>query len=125
MKMPLSSALLRTLLLVAVSVLAGCAASGRSLELVSGSAVIYPPEAQAKGIEGYAVVQYDVDADGRVINAAVVEAEPVGVFDAAALETVLSWRFRPARGSSQSEVIERVRSRVEFSLDAGAAYREY
>jgi protein TonB len=110
-------------LLLALIVLAGCAASGRSLELVSGSAVIYPPEAQAKGIEGYVVVQYDVDANGRVINAAVVAAEPAGVFDAAALETVSSWRFRPSRGSRQPEVIERVRSRVEFSLDAGTAYR--
>lgn len=121
--MPRPIALPGTLLLMALIVLAGCAASGRSLELVSGSAVIYPPEAQAKGIEGYVVVQYDVDAGGRVINATVVAAEPAGVFDAAALETVSSWRFRPARGTRQPEVIERVRSRVEFSLDAGAAYR--
>jgi TonB family protein len=121
--MPRLTALPAPLLFLVLLAVSGCASSGRSLELVSGSAVVYPPEAHAQGIEGYVIVQYDVDATGRVINAEVIEAEPAGVFDAAALETVSSWRFRPARGSRQPEVIERVRSRVEFSIDAGAAYR--
>jgi protein TonB len=70
------------------------------------------------------IVRYDVDAQGRVINPTVVEAEPAGVFDAAAIETVSSWRFRPARGNSQPQVIEGVQSRVEFALRGGEAYRD-
>jgi periplasmic protein TonB len=116
---------LKTALLVAGLALVGCAASGRSLELVSGSAVIYPPEARAAGTEGYVIVRYDVDAEGRVINPRVVQAEPAGVFDAAAIETVASWRFQPARGASQPRVIEGVQSRVQFSLGASEAYRNY
>jgi TonB family protein len=113
------------LLLSALLMLAACASeSVRSLQLVSGSGVIYPPEAKAQGIEGYVVVRYDVDAAGQVINARVVEAKPEGVFDAAALETVSSWRFRPAEGAAPS-FVEGVESRVEFSLDAGDAYRDY
>jgi len=115
----------KSALLIAVLVLAGCASGGRSLELVSGSAVVYPPEARAAGTEGYVVVRYDVDAAGRVINPTVVEAQPAGVFDAAAIETVSSWQFRPARPGSQPQVIEGVRSRVEFSMRAAEAYRDY
>lgn len=115
---------LKTSLLIAVLALAGCAASGRSLELMSGSAVIYPPEAQAKGIEGYVVVRYDVDATGRVVNPRVIEAQPQGIFDAAALDTVSSWRFRPASGTRQPAVVKDVQSRVQFSLGGGEAYRD-
>ena len=114
---------LKITLLIAGLALAGCAASGRSLELVSGSAVTYPEEARAAGTEGYVVVRYDVDARGRVINPTVVEAQPPGVFDAAAIETVSSWRFRPARAGSKPSVIEGVQSRVDFTIGAGDAYR--
>jgi protein TonB len=115
----------RLLLLPALLMLAACAAdSTRSLQLVSGSGVIYPPEAKARGVEGYVVVRYDVDAAGQVINPRVVEAKPEGVFDAAALETVSTWRFRAAKGAT-AQVVEGVQSRVEFSLDSGDAYRNY
>lgn len=106
-----------------VLLVAGCASSERSLQLVSGSAVVYPAAARAAGIEGYVVVRYDVDADGRTVNARVVEAEPADVFDAAALATVASWRFRPARGA-QPRRVEGVQSRVQFTLGGGEAYRD-
>ena len=87
---------LKITLLIAGLALGGCASSGRSLELVSGSAVVYPEEARAAGTEGFVVVRYDVDARGMVVNPTVVEAQPPGIFEAAAIETVSSWRFRPA-----------------------------
>ncbi len=114
---------LKITLLIAGLALAGCASSGRSLELVSGSAVVYPEEARAAGTEGFVVVRYDVDARGMVVNPTVVEAQPPGIFEAAAIETVSSWRFRPARAGSKPSVIEGVQSRVEFALRAGDAYR--
>jgi protein TonB len=112
-------------LLPALLLLVACAADAtRSLQLVSGSGVVYPPEAKSRGVEGYVVVRYDVDAAGQVINARVIEAKPEGVFDAAALETVSTWRFRAAEGAAV-RVVEGVQSRVEFSLDSGDAYRDY
>jgi TonB family protein len=123
--MPRIASLPKSALLVAALALAGCAASGRSLELVSGGTVVYPAEARAAGTEGFVVVRYDIDAQGRVINPTVVEAQPAGVFEAAAIETVSSWRFRPARRGSQPQVIEGVQSRVEFSVRAAEAYRDY
>ena len=57
--------------------------------------MVYPAAARANGVEGRVVVRYDVTAAGTVANAVVVESEPPGVFDDAALNAVRSWRFRP------------------------------
>ncbi len=56
----------------------------------------YPTDALAKGIGGTVVLIVDVAADGSVSKAVVERAEPAGVFDAAALESVKTWKFSPA-----------------------------
>ena len=76
-------------------VLASCASLTRPPQFIGGADLVYPAAARGKGVEGRVVVQYDVTAAGTVANAAVVESEPPGVFDAAALDAVRTWRFRP------------------------------
>jgi len=124
-RMGVSAVRFRVVLLAAALSLVGCAAPGRSLELVSAVAAEYPDAARAAGQQGYVLVRYAVDADGRVRDPVVIAAEPVGVFDAAALRTVAAWRFRPARPGASPAVIEGVQSRVEFTLSEGDAYRGY
>ena len=75
--------------------LAGCAAPSRPPQFIGGIDLRYPPTARADGIEGRVVVRYDVTVEGTVANASVVESEPSGIFDEAALAAVQSWRFRP------------------------------
>lgn len=85
-----------TLLLATMAAaLAGCASALRPPQFIGGADLIYPAAAKAEGVEGRVVVRYDVTATGTVANAVVVESEPAGVFDAAALDAVRSWRFRP------------------------------
>lgn len=84
-------------LLAAALLFAGCASQDRPLQLSSGAAPIYPPQAQAQGLEGEVTVQYDVTDQGVVINAVVVASSSGQVFDAAALQAVTSWNFTPAR----------------------------
>lgn len=111
--------------IVVLVLLVGCASGNRPLQLVGGAGPIYPPEARAEGIEGYVEVRYDVDVEGRVFNLAVVEAQPVGVFDAAALKAVASWRFNPRRENGRAvESLGRV-SRVGFQLSGSQAYDDY
>lgn len=55
----------------------------------------YPPRAASRGIQGYVLVFYDIDEEGRVRNARIVESEPRGVFDSAALRAVSKWRYTP------------------------------
>ena len=53
----------------------------------------YPRGAERRGIEGYVVVKYTVAGDGSVANPQVVEGQPAGVFDSAALKAVEKWKY--------------------------------
>ena len=91
----MSRAVATLFLATSTVVLASCASLSRPPQFVGGADLVYPAAAKAKGVEGRVVVQYDVTAAGTVANAAVVESEPPGVFDEAALDAVRTWRFRP------------------------------
>lgn len=55
----------------------------------------YPPRAQARGIEGWVRVQFTITPTGTVKDAIVVEAEPKGMFEDAALKSIVRWRYNP------------------------------
>ena len=71
----------------------------------------YPRGAERRGIEGYAVVEYTVSAEGTVENATVVEASPEGVFDRAVLRAIEGWAYAPAASASEG-----VQQRFDFNL---------
>lgn len=54
-----------------------------------------PVEAADKNIAGFVHVEFVVQADGRVRDAALIDAQPTGTFDAVVIATVLKWKFRP------------------------------
>ncbi|MEN1728850.1 MAG: TonB family protein [Pseudomonadota bacterium] len=56
---------------------------------------IYPPTAAQQGIEGWVRVEVVVDARGRVRSTRVLESQPRGVFDSAALAAISGWSWRP------------------------------
>ena len=109
---------------LALALFAGCAGGPRTLPLVSATGATYPPQAKEAGVEGYVVVRYDVDPEGRVVNARVVEATPPGVFDEAALAAVTRWRFRAPTEEDAARVTG-LTSRLEFALEGGDRYAEY
>ena len=121
----LRSRLLLTLLVGTLVSMSGCAGGNRPLQLLSGAGPIYPADARAKGIEGYVVVQYDVSVEGLVTNAVVVEAEPVNVFDRAALDAVKSWRFNAPRLNGAAQPALNRRSTVTFALGDTGKYDGY
>ncbi|HEX6999901.1 MAG TPA: TonB family protein [Gammaproteobacteria bacterium] len=55
----------------------------------------YPPAAVRRNIEGWVKVQFTITAAGTVRDALVVEADPEGVFDGAALAAISRWRYNP------------------------------
>lgn len=57
----------------------------------------YPKSAKKKGIKGYVILSILVDTDGSVNKAQVLESNPAGVFDDAALQGMRSWQFEPAQ----------------------------
>jgi protein TonB len=55
----------------------------------------YPKAALAKHLEGDVRLRLSVDAEGRVIEAIVVQSNPAGIFDEAAIAAARQWRFKP------------------------------
>ena len=102
--------------------LAACAGGFRPPELIGGTDLVYPSEARAAGVEGRVLVRYDVTADGRVENAAVVSAEPSGVFENEALAAVRSWRFRPSAKEGKPVAAPSRVSEVAFRIGEAARY---
>jgi protein TonB len=54
----------------------------------------YPPEAEAKHIEGRVKVRLAVDLSGNVTDVEILLAEPPGVFEEAVLEGVRQYKFK-------------------------------
>jgi protein TonB len=77
--------------------------------------MIYPPRAKAKGIKGYVVLSLLIGVTGEIEQVTVVESNPEGVFDEAALQGVNQWKFSPAIYQGKA-VRAWARQRVRFDL---------
>lgn len=75
----------------------------------------YPTQAQRSGIEGWVEVDFKVDAEGKVQDAKVAQAQPRHVFDRSALEAVNRWQFQPAMRDGKPVATE-LRRRIQFKL---------
>jgi len=76
---------------------------------------VYPAGALERGVEGWVDLEFIVDRDGRPRNLLVMQASPVGRFDAAALDAVRQYRYAPFE--KDRRVYERlVRVRVRFQM---------
>lgn len=106
---------------VALAFAVGCASAPRPLQLVATGSLAYPETARSQGVEGVVRVRYDVDVTGTVVNARVVAAEPPGTFEQAALDFVLSWRFRPALSNGRAVVAHDNVSEIAFRLNDSRA----
>lgn len=83
--------------------------------LVKGSPARYPTAAMRARQEGWVVVSFTVDPDGKTSDVKVVESQPRHVFDRAAIDAVERYRFNPAMkdGVAVSSVKQQ---RIEFKL---------
>lgn len=97
------------------------AASAQADRFVSASVLtqtryvspLYPDGAQAQRLGGWVEVQFMVAPDGSVGSASIVGAQPVGVFEHAALDAVRHWRYQPVTQDGRA-VAQRARVRVLF-----------
>jgi len=72
-----------------------CAEPAGKPEPTMKTDIAYTDEARAAGIEGRLVLKVTVDADGNVTDVKVVNGVDAAL-DAAAIQTVKTWRFKPA-----------------------------
>ena len=55
----------------------------------------YPSRAMNRGVEGWVLVQFNITPAGTVKDAKVVDAQPKGYFEDAALKAIGRWRYNP------------------------------
>jgi protein TonB len=55
----------------------------------------YPNRARERGIEGWVQVQFTITPAGTVADQKVIDADPKGLFERAALEAIGRWKYNP------------------------------
>lgn len=89
---------------------------GEYLPIVKVQAA-YPRRALQRGIEGYVVVEFTVTKQGTVRDPRVVEAEPEQIFDQAALDAVVKFKYKPRVVNGETVEVEGVQNRLTFEID--------
>lgn len=85
------------------------------MQIVAAGTVAYPLDARRRDIEGWVDLQFVVGRDGLPRNVRVVDADPAGWFEDAALESISGYRFEPFEQDGRR--YERlVSARVRFGL---------
>jgi len=88
-------------------------------KIISREAPRYPSRALKNGIEGWVQVRFFIDTDGKPTDVVVVQSEPRGTFNDAAIKSVKKWRFSPARNQATGEAVRSstISTKVQFRLD--------
>ncbi len=99
-------------------------AGGLSLDTGDGDylpivkvAPIYPRRAQSRGIEGYVIVEFTVTKNGSVRDPRVVEAKPESIFDRAAMDAALKFKYKPRVVDGVAMEVGGVQNKISFQID--------
>lgn len=101
-------------------------ALGNGLALESGDgeylpivkvAPVYPRRALQRGIEGYVIVEFTVTKQGSVRDPLVVESNPEGMFERAAMEAALKFKYKPRVVNGEPAEVAGVQNRITFEID--------
>jgi len=79
-------------------------AGARAPQRLAVVSPIYPARASLAGVEGNVELAYAIDASGRPSDIRVLQSQPEGVFDSAAIAALAQWRFERPVGAGGSYV---------------------
>jgi protein TonB len=96
--------------------LEGRIAPPEALDTVRNRRPAYPEASRRRGQEGTVMLELRVDANGRVVDVRVTESSGFSALDAAAVETLREWRFRPAQRGGMP-VAGSITTAVHFRLE--------
>ncbi len=94
----------------------GFSSDGEYLPIVKVTPV-YPRRAQTRGIEGYVLLEFTVTKLGTVIDPVVIEAKPPGIFDRAAKNAALKFKYKPKVVNGEPIDVAGVPHRISFELE--------
>ncbi|MEZ5896794.1 MAG: energy transducer TonB [Parvularculaceae bacterium] len=75
----------------------------------------YPENCRAKGAQGVVIVEFDITADGAVVNPRIISS-PNSCFDRAVMKTMLRWRYAPKMVDGRPTPQRGVREAFNFQL---------
>lgn len=93
----------------------GFSSDGDYLPIVKVSPV-YPRRAQTRGIEGYVLLEFVVTRTGAVRDPVIIESKPPGIFDRAALQAALKFKYKPKVVNGEPIDVAGVQNRITFEL---------
>jgi len=76
----------------------------------------YPRNAARERIEGFVDFEITINPDGTVKSARPIKAQPRGVFEAAGMQSILKWKFKPKVVDGKGVESKGIQH-MEFTLD--------
>ncbi len=99
-------------------------AGGLALETSDGEylpivkvAPVYPRRALSRGIEGYVIVEFTVTKQGTVRDPQVVKAVPESLFDRAAMDAALKFKYKPRVVNGEAVEVAGVQNKISFQIN--------
>lgn len=77
---------------------------------------IYPQKALSRKLEGYVIMAFTIDETGRPKGISVVEAQPMRVFDRAAIRALSKWKYQPKLVDGKAVTQPNQTVKLEFQL---------
>ncbi|HCD26355.1 MAG TPA: protein TonB [Gammaproteobacteria bacterium] len=93
----------------------GFSSDGEYLPIVK-VAPQYPRRAQTRGIEGFVLLEYIVTKTGAVRDPVVIDAKPPGIFNRAAINAALKYKYKPKVVNGEPIDVAGVKTRITFEM---------
>lgn len=95
---------------------AGFVSDGEYLPIVK-VAPVYPRRALERGIEGDVELEFTVTKTGAVRDPVVIDAQPANIFDRAAIQAALKFKYRPRVVNGEPIDVPGVRNVIRFRIE--------
>ena len=82
-------------------------------------APVSPRRAASRGIEGHVLLEFTVTSVGGVRDPVIIDARPPGVFERAATEAALKFKYKPKVLNGRAIEVRGVRNLIRFELENG------
>ena len=76
----------------------------------------YPSRASSRGIEGFVLLEYTVTKQGTVLDPVVIDSEPATIFNRAAINSALKYKYKPRVVDGVPQDVKGVRTNIVFRL---------
>lgn len=77
----------------------------------------YPIRALKRNLEGYVVMEFTIDGDGRPKDIAVIDAKPKNIFEREARRALQRWKYQPKRIDGKGVDQPNQRVTIQFNLE--------